>query len=107
MMSLVRERWANGAALMNHMRTQPVARRGFSMVELILVIVILMILAAVAAPSLSRMMKGSRVQQAAKTVVAALYEARAQAQRYRTVVAVFYGDDPSRHGALWAVPLSS
>jgi len=82
-------------------------RRGFTLVELILVVVILAILATLGVPSLARFMKSSRVDQGAKTVVAALYEARAQAQRYHLTVGVFYGDDPSRHGANWVPPLSS
>ena len=77
------------------------------MVELVIVIVIIVILATVAAPSLSRFMKSSRVDQTAKAVVAALYESRALAQRYHSTVAVFYGDDPARHGANWMPPLSS
>ncbi|HYF50884.1 MAG TPA: prepilin-type N-terminal cleavage/methylation domain-containing protein, partial [Planctomycetota bacterium] len=90
------------------MRTrEPAQPRGFTLIELILVVVILVILATIAAPSLSRFMKSSRVDQTAKSVVAALYEARALAQRYRTTVAVFYGDDPARHGANWVPPLSS
>jgi prepilin-type N-terminal cleavage/methylation domain-containing protein len=80
---------------------------GFSLIELIVVLVVILMLSVAVAPSLSRFMKNSRVQSTARTVIAALFHARHEAQRYRTTVALFYGDDPSRHStAVWSPPLS-
>jgi prepilin-type N-terminal cleavage/methylation domain-containing protein len=81
---------------------------GFTMMELLIVLLIIALLTVVITPNFSKMMKGSRVQQAAQSVVSSLYRARALAQKYRSTVGVFYGDDPSAHpAARWVPPLST
>jgi len=72
---------------------RPRALRAFTIVELILVMLIMVLLAIMAAPNFSRMQKSTRVDEAAKVVISACNKARAEAQRYRTVVAVHFGDD--------------
>jgi type II secretory pathway pseudopilin PulG len=95
----------NGA-LRRRIHRGPLA--GFTMIELIVVLLIMVMLTSMIVPMFSKMMKSSKVQQAAQSVVSALYRARALAQKYRSTVAVFYGDDPSCHpAARWQPPLST
>ena len=71
-------------------------RRGFTLVEIAVVLVIMTLLATMATPAFSQFVKGNRIQQTAKTVLSALNQARAESQRYRTLVAVYFGDDVSQ-----------
>ncbi|MCW8131914.1 MAG: prepilin-type N-terminal cleavage/methylation domain-containing protein [Planctomycetota bacterium] len=71
-------------------------RRGFTLVELIVVLFIILLLIGVATPAFSQMLKTSRVQQAAQVASAALFQARAEAQRYRQMVTVNFGDDQAK-----------
>jgi len=81
---------------------------GFTLVELIIVLMIMAMLTVMILPTLSRITRGSKVQLAAEAVVSACYRARALAQKYRSTVAVFYGDDPGAHPpARWVPPLST
>jgi prepilin-type N-terminal cleavage/methylation domain-containing protein len=66
---------------------------GFTMIELLMVLVIVTVLMVMAVPSLSRMTKSSKVEQAAHTVMGAMWEARSLAQRNRVCVAVLFGAD--------------
>ena len=70
--------------------------RGLTLLELLLVLFILTLLMAVGAPLLSKLLKRSRVQTAANAALTSLYQARLLAQRYRSTVAVYFGDDLSR-----------
>jgi Tfp pilus assembly protein FimT len=68
---------------------------GFTVVELLISLGIMALLFTMAVPTLSKLNRTSKVQEAANTVIAALYQARSEAQRYRTTVSVFIGDDPA------------
>ncbi len=65
---------------------------GFSLVELLLVMFVVTLLCAIAVPTFSKFVKTSKVDQASKIVISAMYHARSEAQRFRTAVGVFYGD---------------
>jgi type II secretory pathway pseudopilin PulG len=80
------------------MQSNRVARleRAFTMVELLVVLFIMMLLTVVASTSLSRLMKTSRVEQAAQIVMTALWQTSGEAQRQKVHVSLFYGDDPSK-----------
>jgi prepilin-type N-terminal cleavage/methylation domain-containing protein len=78
----------------------------FTLIELLIVMAIITILSVMAVPLMSKFMHTTRVQQAAQAVFTALYRARAEAQRYRQPVAVFYGDDRSHYQGIWVPPLS-
>jgi prepilin-type N-terminal cleavage/methylation domain-containing protein len=81
--------------------------RGFTLIELLIVILVMILLTTVGVPAFSRMLRTSRVQQAAQTVLTALWHARSEAMRYRQVVAVFYGDKKENiPAACWASPLT-
>jgi prepilin-type N-terminal cleavage/methylation domain-containing protein len=67
--------------------------RGFTMIELLLVMFIIALLASTGAPLFSRMVQGSRVMQAVAGIETALFLARSEAQDLRLHIAVFYGDD--------------
>lgn len=69
---------------------------GFTLLELLLVLFIMTLLGAVATPLMSKLLKRSRVQSAANTVLTSLYDARLMAQRCRSTVAVFFGDAATR-----------
>ena len=77
------------------MQARAAQRRGFTFVELLLVTVIVTMLATMATPAFSAFQKSTRVSQTAKTVLSALNQARTEAQRYRTIVAAYFGDDTS------------
>lgn len=68
-------------------------QRGFTLVELMVVLFVIVLLVGVATPLLSKLLKSSRVMQTANTCLAVLYRARAEAMRYRLPVSVFFGDD--------------
>jgi prepilin-type N-terminal cleavage/methylation domain-containing protein len=68
---------------------------GFTLTELIIVMFIIVLLATLAAPALSKFSKTTRVQLTANTVLSAVWRAKSEAMRYRFTVAVFYGDDPT------------
>ena len=72
--------------------TRHASCRGFTLVELLVVLFIMLLLVGVAAPALSQMVKSSRVQSAAKTAMAALFQARSEAQRFRACVVAMFGD---------------
>lgn len=69
---------------------------GFTLIELIIVIFIMMLIVAVATPMLSKFAKRSKVQQATQVLMTAFYHARSESQRFRQMVAVYYGDDLSK-----------
>lgn len=66
--------------------------RGFSLIELSLAMFVMTLLCAMVAPAFAKLTKTSKVDQAAKIVMSAMYRARSEAQRYRTAVGVYYGD---------------
>lgn len=66
---------------------------GFTLLELIVVLVILSAAAAVAAPSLGSLLLGSRLDDAAERVAAVLREVRAGAVRGGVALAVELSDD--------------
>jgi len=72
--------------------------RGFTFVELVLVLFIILLLSAMAVPMFSGLLKNSRVKQAANAAFTAVWRARAEAQRNRCTVAVYYGEDPDITG---------
>src|SRR5690242_2212198 len=83
---------------MNHKPISNTAHstRGFTMVELIIVLVVMALLTSLAVPSLAQFTKTTKVDQAVHSISTALYHARNEAQRYRRLVAVFVGDDVSK-----------
>ena len=68
--------------------------RAFTIIELVLVLFIMLLLTSMALASMSRLLRTSRIDQATRTVLSALMRARAEAQRNRATVTVFFGDDP-------------
>lgn len=70
--------------------------RGFTLVELIVVLFIILLMIGLATPVFSQLLKTSRVQQTAQVATAACYQARAEAQRYRKLVSVYFGDDQTK-----------
>lgn len=80
----------------NRHRTARRRRTGFTLVELLVVLFIILLLVGAATPAFSQMLKSSRVQQAAQVASATLYQARAEAQRYRGIVVANFGDDLSK-----------
>jgi type II secretory pathway pseudopilin PulG len=66
---------------------------GFSLVELILVIFIMVLLTLITVPMLSVFNKTSKVQQACNALTTAFWHARMEAIRTRSLVAVYFGDD--------------
>ena len=72
--------------------------RGFSLVELLVVLFIMSLLMAVGVPLFAKFTETSKIQQAAVVVDSALFQARSQAQNLRVHCAVFYGDDVQAMG---------
>ncbi|MCW8133827.1 MAG: prepilin-type N-terminal cleavage/methylation domain-containing protein [Planctomycetota bacterium] len=72
------------------------SRRGFTLVEMLIVLLIIVLLTTLAAPAFSQMVKRTRVDQATTSILSACNRARAEAQRVRTLVALYIGDDTSR-----------
>jgi prepilin-type N-terminal cleavage/methylation domain-containing protein len=70
--------------------------RAFSLPELLVVLVVIMLLSSVAVPQLAKFMRTSNVAQATREVVSVLWRASGEAQRMRKRVAVVYGEEPSR-----------
>jgi len=68
--------------------------RGFTLVELLVVLFIMTLLTALATPLFSQMVKTSRVEKAVSAIFATLWEARSQAQNHMKPVGVFFGEDP-------------
>jgi len=69
------------------------SRGGFTMVELVLVLFLIVLLTAMAVPSFAALTKTSKLDQTTKAVFSALKQARTAALNMRRVVAVMYGDD--------------
>lgn len=69
---------------------------GFSLVELILVIFIMVLLTLLAVPMLSQFTRTTKVQQACSALTTAFWHARMEAIRTRSLVAVYFGDDVTR-----------
>lgn len=93
----------NGMAI-RRSSARDVYARGFSLIELLVVLFIMSLMTAVAVPLFSKFTETSRVQQAAVAVDSALFQARSQAQNLRTHVAVFYGDDLNAMGITPTTP---
>jgi prepilin-type N-terminal cleavage/methylation domain-containing protein len=72
---------------------QRTAPKGFTLLELIVVTLVILLMIGVAAPMFSKLVKTSRVQQTVNTVMTSLWHARSEAMRYRSNVAVLYGPD--------------
>jgi type II secretory pathway pseudopilin PulG len=72
-------------------RRQPF--EGFTLIELVLVMFIVMLLSVMAVPSFSMFAKTSKLDQTIKVVLSALKQARVTAINERRVTAVLYGDD--------------
>ena len=70
--------------------------RGFTLIELILVIFIMVLLTIMTVPILAQFTKTSKVQQAANIVSTVLFRARYEAIRTRQHVGVFFGDTTAR-----------
>ena len=69
---------------------------GFTLVELLVVLFIMVLLTVVAAPLFSQMLKSSRVEKTVNALYAAFWSARSQAQNYQNnVVGVFFGENPT------------
>ncbi len=66
---------------------------GFTVVELLLVLFIMMLLTVMAVPSFSMFAKSSKLDQTTKVVLSALKQARVTAINERRLVAVMFGDD--------------
>jgi type II secretory pathway pseudopilin PulG len=68
---------------------------GFTLIELIIVVLIIITLFSIAVPSFSKLFKTSKVQQAAQAVFTSVWHARSSAQSLlgQYDVAVYYGDD--------------
>jgi prepilin-type N-terminal cleavage/methylation domain-containing protein len=87
---------------------RPPRHAGFTLIELIIVMAIIVMISVVAAPSLSSLLKSSKVQEAANIIMAALYRTRGEAVRTRAPVGLFFGDSAARHpAARWVAPLST
>jgi len=67
--------------------------RAFTLVEMLVVISILMLIAAIAVPAFSSMFQTNRFQGAVRSVQAALVRARGTAVRDRVAVCVKFGQD--------------
>ena len=74
----------------------PTLPAGFTLIELILVIFIMVLLTMMTTPMLSQFVKQSKVQQACSVLSAAFYRARNEAKLTRRLVAVYFGDDVTR-----------
>lgn len=71
----------------------PQRQPGFTLVELILVIFIMLLLTIMTVPLFSQFVKTSRVQQTANIVMTTITRARMEATRSRKMTAIFFGDD--------------
>ncbi len=69
--------------------------RGFTLIELILVIFIMALLTAMTTPMLFQFVKTTKVQQTVKAISTSLYRARTEAMRTRKMVGVYFGEDPT------------
>ncbi|MBI3829757.1 MAG: prepilin-type N-terminal cleavage/methylation domain-containing protein [Planctomycetes bacterium] len=69
---------------------------GFTLVEVILVLFLMLLMFGMAVPVFSKLLKTSRVDQATHAVFTALWQTRSQAMRTRTAVALYYGDDTAQ-----------
>ena len=72
---------------------RPNMPRGFTLIEILIVMFIMSLVFGVGVVSFSRLAKTSRMQQAVEAVMTALWNTRSQAQTYRTVACLYYGDD--------------
>jgi prepilin-type N-terminal cleavage/methylation domain-containing protein len=69
--------------------------RGFSLLEILVVMFILCLIFGVGIVSFAKLVKTSKIQQAVEAVMTALWNTRAEAQTHRAVACLFYGDDAS------------
>jgi prepilin-type N-terminal cleavage/methylation domain-containing protein len=79
------------------MRTHTHEQYGFSLVELMMVLIVFGLLVAIAIPTLGTYQRSARLAGAANTLVADLHQARALANANRTTYRVLF------HGASYAV----
>lgn len=82
----------SGGATMATVTRPPVSRAGFTLIELMITIVIIAIMAALAGPSLYRMVSDNRITTATNEVIADLNTARSEAIRTGQRVVVCRSD---------------
>jgi Tfp pilus assembly protein FimT len=68
----------------------------FTLLELLLVCIILVLLMSVATPALARLFKTSKVEQSVNIIMGVLWRASGEAQRLKQPVGVFFGDEPGK-----------
>src|SRR2546421_362230 len=71
-------------------------RPGFTLMELLLVIFIMILLTTMAMPLFYQFVKTSRVQQTANIVASTIARARMEAMRTRKMTGIFFGDNPAQ-----------
>ncbi len=80
---------------MNRFRTDA---RGFTLMELLVIIAVISVAAAVAAPSVSAWMKSAQLDGAAREVYSLFQKARMEAVKRRTKVAICFKEGTGRDG---------
>ena len=83
------------------------AAQGFSLVELLVVVGIIILVLALAGPAFNKIMQGTNVKQGQNMVTAYLASARALAlQRRCSTAVVFFEDTPNNYGGQTAVAVA-
>ncbi len=78
-------------------------QRGFSLVELIVVVAIILVLGAISAPTLFRAIRAYRAESNMRRVAGMLRQARAEAARRNTRVQILYLPPAGGRGALFGL----